>query len=189
MEEEHLTGHMYYHSPYETDDDCGNCDGAHCEYCRCFKEITIWLKDMRYIINIVIGYLRDTYNYSYDEAKEIFTCICDSGDRTYEDEKHDILWEIESTDDIIDYYNDIYDYLTTEVWVIKAIGGGYLGVFDNEDDAERAYYLLKGVFEAYTENKSKSIKNHCSGTMMEVPVGIMLRKDYIGNITLGGFKN
>ena len=28
-----LTGHMYYGSPYETCDDCGNCDGARCDYC------------------------------------------------------------------------------------------------------------------------------------------------------------
>ena len=28
-----LTGHMYYGSPYETCDDCGNCNGARCDYC------------------------------------------------------------------------------------------------------------------------------------------------------------
>lgn len=28
-----LTGHMYYGSPYETYDSCGNCDGARCETC------------------------------------------------------------------------------------------------------------------------------------------------------------
>ena len=31
---EALTGHMYYMSPYETFDSCGNCDGAKCEYCK-----------------------------------------------------------------------------------------------------------------------------------------------------------
>lgn len=29
-----FTGHMYYRSPYESCDSCGNCDGARCEYCR-----------------------------------------------------------------------------------------------------------------------------------------------------------
>lgn len=29
-----LSGHMYYGSPYETDDSCGNCDGAKCERCK-----------------------------------------------------------------------------------------------------------------------------------------------------------
>ena len=28
------TGHMYYNSPYETCDSCGNCSGAKCDYCR-----------------------------------------------------------------------------------------------------------------------------------------------------------
>lgn len=27
------TGHMYRNSPYETDSDCGNCNGARCENC------------------------------------------------------------------------------------------------------------------------------------------------------------
>lgn len=29
----HYTKHMYRNSPYETDSDCGNCDGAACDYC------------------------------------------------------------------------------------------------------------------------------------------------------------
>lgn len=28
------THHMHYNSPYETDSDCGNCDGARCDGCR-----------------------------------------------------------------------------------------------------------------------------------------------------------
>lgn len=28
-----LTGHMYYRSPYESCDGCGNCDGARCDIC------------------------------------------------------------------------------------------------------------------------------------------------------------
>lgn len=32
--EVHLSGHMYRNSPYETDDSCGNCDGARCDYCK-----------------------------------------------------------------------------------------------------------------------------------------------------------
>lgn len=27
------TGHQYYRSPYESDDNCGTCDGARCDYC------------------------------------------------------------------------------------------------------------------------------------------------------------
>ena len=30
----HYTHHMYYNSPYETDYDCGNCDGGRCDGCR-----------------------------------------------------------------------------------------------------------------------------------------------------------
>ena len=29
----HLTGHDHFMSPYETDDDCGNCSGAKCDRC------------------------------------------------------------------------------------------------------------------------------------------------------------
>ena len=29
-----LTGHMYYKSPYESCDGCGNCDGAKCDTCK-----------------------------------------------------------------------------------------------------------------------------------------------------------
>lgn len=36
-EEIKLTGHMYFNSPFETCDSCGNCDGARCDYCRELK--------------------------------------------------------------------------------------------------------------------------------------------------------
>jgi hypothetical protein len=29
-----FTGHLYYGSPYESCDSCGNCDGARCDYCK-----------------------------------------------------------------------------------------------------------------------------------------------------------
>lgn len=35
----HLSGHMYHRSPYESDDDCGTCDGAKCEHCRPYWEV------------------------------------------------------------------------------------------------------------------------------------------------------
>lgn len=28
-----LTGHIYYHSPYENCDSCGTCDGGRCDSC------------------------------------------------------------------------------------------------------------------------------------------------------------
>lgn len=34
-----LTGHMYYMSPYETYDSCGNCDGARCDRCKTLYEV------------------------------------------------------------------------------------------------------------------------------------------------------
>ena len=34
VSETYYTGHMYRNSPYETDDSCGNCDGARCDTCR-----------------------------------------------------------------------------------------------------------------------------------------------------------
>lgn len=38
FEQIHYTGHMYYNSPFESDDNCGTCDGARCDTC---KKITI----------------------------------------------------------------------------------------------------------------------------------------------------
>ena len=38
MERKRYTGHLYRNSPYESDDSCGNCDGARCDIC---KEIII----------------------------------------------------------------------------------------------------------------------------------------------------
>lgn len=38
MERKRYTGHLYRNSPYESDDSCGNCDGARCDTC---KEIII----------------------------------------------------------------------------------------------------------------------------------------------------
>lgn len=30
----YYTGHMYHGSPFESDDNCGTCDGARCETCK-----------------------------------------------------------------------------------------------------------------------------------------------------------
>jgi hypothetical protein len=30
----HMSGHLYRNSPFESDDGCGNCNGAKCDYCR-----------------------------------------------------------------------------------------------------------------------------------------------------------
>ena len=30
----HLTSHMYYNSPIESDDNCGTCNGANCDTCK-----------------------------------------------------------------------------------------------------------------------------------------------------------
>ena len=35
-----LTGHMHRNSPYETSSDCGNCDGARCDYFTKLYEVT-----------------------------------------------------------------------------------------------------------------------------------------------------
>ena len=40
-----LTGHMYYNSIYETCDNCGNCDGAKCEFCKTKYVVEDWKND------------------------------------------------------------------------------------------------------------------------------------------------
>ena len=37
----YYTHHMYRNSPYETCDNCGNCDGARCEGCKKVTEIKL----------------------------------------------------------------------------------------------------------------------------------------------------
>ena len=34
----HYTGHSHFNSPFETDDSCGNCDGAKCHICKKITE-------------------------------------------------------------------------------------------------------------------------------------------------------
>ncbi len=34
----HMSHHMYRNSPFETDDKCGNCDGARCDGCESIIE-------------------------------------------------------------------------------------------------------------------------------------------------------
>lgn len=34
------SGHMYLNSPYESDNSCGNCDGAKCERCHEMYRVT-----------------------------------------------------------------------------------------------------------------------------------------------------
>lgn len=42
----HKTGHQYYNSPIECDDNCGTCDGARCETCR--DQYEVWGIDKRF---------------------------------------------------------------------------------------------------------------------------------------------
>ena len=35
---QHMSHHMYRNSPFETDDKCGNCDGARCDGCEAIVE-------------------------------------------------------------------------------------------------------------------------------------------------------
>lgn len=40
MVAKHLTGHQYYNSPIECDDNCGTCDGAKCDTCK--EQYEVW---------------------------------------------------------------------------------------------------------------------------------------------------
>ena len=60
--EVHYTGHIYYNSPHECDDNCGTCDGGACDYCRKISSTDI-------ICNIsIIGFKNIlAYAFPYDD--------------------------------------------------------------------------------------------------------------------------
>lgn len=76
------TGHMYYGSPYETYDFCGNCDGAKCEHCRTVFELEEW--DDYKIMDPQFQKFHD-----YDEAVEAL--------RKYEAKAKELGYEIDET--------------------------------------------------------------------------------------------
>lgn len=60
MERKHYTGHLYRNSPYETDDSCGNCDGARCDYCKLVTE------PAHYECSVPVNILEDILNKHFD---------------------------------------------------------------------------------------------------------------------------
>lgn len=47
------TGHLYYGSPYESCDSCGNCDGGKCDYCREVVKNNLQKVEKNYLRNFV----------------------------------------------------------------------------------------------------------------------------------------
>lgn len=46
----HLSGHMHFCSPYETDNDCGNCDGVKCDCCHDVYKVEDYANDELYYL-------------------------------------------------------------------------------------------------------------------------------------------
>ena len=90
---EELTGHMYYRSPYESCDDCGNCDGARCEYCK-----------TKYIVK---SFDDETLYYSGYDKKEAER-IRDAKQKYYTDIVADIAenYSVDIDEDIKKNYSD-----------------------------------------------------------------------------------
>lgn len=42
MQDKHMSGHLYRNSPFETDNSCGNCNGARCETCIAIPDPPHW---------------------------------------------------------------------------------------------------------------------------------------------------
>lgn len=42
---ESYTGHLHYLSPYESDGNCGTCDGAKCDICQKRYKVEAWDND------------------------------------------------------------------------------------------------------------------------------------------------
>ena len=48
------TGHLYYGSPYETCDRCGNCDGARCDTCHKVEVTDLQVVDKDYLRTVTV---------------------------------------------------------------------------------------------------------------------------------------
>lgn len=66
-----LTGHQYYGSPYESCDECGNCDGARCDYCKLKYIVKDLFSDKEYYN----GYDKDKADEIYDKNKVDYSDI------------------------------------------------------------------------------------------------------------------
>lgn len=68
-----LTGHMYYGSPYESCDECGNCNGAKCDFCHeKFTVIDLYTDHIYYI-----GFDKDKAERIFNENKRKYKDILD----------------------------------------------------------------------------------------------------------------
>lgn len=112
--QKHYTGHIYYRSPYECDDNCGTCDGAKCEYCReiidpAHLEFSIAGDELEEIL-ISIGVPKDCVEeYVYSDSR-------------YDKNKYgyDIKWPTE--DDLKEYSIETYNNFTSfDEDILKAI--------------------------------------------------------------------
>lgn len=86
-----LTGHMYYRSPYESCDDCGNCDGARCESCR-----------TKYIVEGIESDSLYYTGYDKDKAKQ----IRDENQKDYSDIVADLCstYDVSADDNVKNNY-------------------------------------------------------------------------------------
>ena len=198
----HLTGHMHYMSPIETDSDCGNCDGARCDKCHTYHEVSIITRgecDTHDWINSKLTNQAQSFGVNYNEAKRIVKMIewsCISDDNPYwEDKENDTRWEIEFfTRNNLEYnYKEYFDLLTKHVYAVYAKGKA-IAAYENLEDAERLYTGIRhmlgskfvggnGNIEVFDDNKMK----YCSykDKNKEYPPcesSIRLCKEYYGNV-------
>jgi hypothetical protein len=130
----HLTGHMYYMSPYETDDACGNCDGAKCDHCRMIYTYEMWKAepDLPHTMADVpaVFYLPD-YDTVVKWQKEIAKAI--------QEEQHEPLhfnflqeefvFNLFTVEDLKAKYPELFE----DVYLIKHLEKKELLIFDDKE--------------------------------------------------------
>lgn len=141
--EEKLSGHSYYNSPYESHDECDNCNGARCEQCKRIYFVVEWQYNKEYTDdenNIVIP--NEIHYSGYDKVKAMetfnqqFFDMCVNDYITYAEIRKDILFnEIK----IIVNKESIYDSININIFednmkaVIEAI----------EDDSDKSIHTIR----------------------------------------------
>lgn len=146
-DQKHLSGHCYYRSPYETDDSCGNCNGARCDYCR---EI-IDKKHMEFVIcTDVLEEIMRKANVPENVIYKYFSY--EDGNRAISKLGYSLIWP---TEDILkDKHPEFYDKLyKVDEDILKVIK-------EFDDGSTRAYAEIRSKVRKKLTGTERVTDNH-----------------------------
>ena len=193
-ERKHLTGHMYYNSPFETDDFCGNCNGANCERCREVTDKAHW----EFAVgtdSLEKAILEAAPELSIGEASELaysdyVSSIVHNGE-TYKVEYPDESWLLENHPEIVEKLSEVWHIV--EIDTQTKISNNHSKVtskyyrFDSSKTAkaflEKIYDLTKMKSPNFKEDFGDEYNRYLSygGPVLE-SVSIFLREKTFGDL-------